>query len=203
MILTKTQFRNITSNFPNSAEISHFRENDKTISVSSLPPSSAALCQSSALISLPCYARVMGEYGRLVTGSLQDNTRLSALLSLPPLPPSIPLPTLSPASHHPLSISPPPFLLSYSSPHSISVKTPHPPHHTAIEGLVRIKLFPIYVIPEMKLCVPIVFQNRIIMFCVSQFPPSCICEELRFSQDCSAYFVAARYRNEGIENEAS
>jgi hypothetical protein len=48
-------------------------------------------------------------------------------------------------------------------------------------------LVPIYVLPEMKLHV-LALSKTIF---VSQFPHSCICDLFIYSQDRSAYFVAA------------
>jgi hypothetical protein len=86
----------------------------------------------------------------------------SALLPLtaplphpPPPPPSYSLPCFPITS----SLFPPPLFF----PTLLLIpfrQTPHPPHHTANEGLLRIQLVPIYVIPEMKLCGPPLFPKQ-------------------------------------------
>ncbi len=84
---------------------------------------------------------------------------------------------------------------------------------TANEGPVRTQykfMVPIYVLPETKLH-GFVISNFFNVQSPMQFPHSCICERFIYFRDRSAYFAAAKYRentithryiNVGIRNEA-
>jgi hypothetical protein len=65
--------------------------------------------------------------------------------------------------------------------------------YTANEEPVRIQYkcrVPIYVFPEIKLCDLVISKQ--LKCSVSQFPPSCICEQFIYYQDRSVYFAAAK-----------